>query len=672
MCPPHIKIESNNVLTPNHAHHSRRMNMAKLLKTNSSNATSRWKSMCITTYDKLRQGKPADPTNLGLTFLTCKGEQKVRFSWDLPDTKCIKHFLIQRTYGKNPPEQIGKVIDKNHTSVNIDIQSSFLTNEYTYEIKSIGFGANSEPKSFPKFLPPAIPTNIKGVPSSTSIKLTWKAGDCKPNHIYTKSYTITYKQYTDTNPQTVSNILDTTYTVNNLSPGTKYNFKIRAINGSDLSDYSLYTPYTTSGGDPKLYVVGGTTPGNANTNPDPGDDVLKSVECFDPLTGNWSSGVAMKTARAFHGVAVVDDNMYAVGGEDGDNIPINSVEYFDPSTKDWIKVVVPMKIARASLGVAVVDGKMYAVGGADDAFTPLNSVECFDPSTKYWSSVVAPMSTARADHGVAVVDGKIYAVGGQNNKKIPLKGVECFDPLTGYWSSGVADMKTARENVAVAVVDGKMYAVGGGNDDNNSLKSVECFDPSTVNWTLVAPMSTARAYHGVAVVDGKMYAVGGKNEYGTILKSVECFDPSTGNWTLVAPMSTARYAHGVSIGPGQGGNSAKPSPDAIKTCSNNILFQKKTKFNTPFELTTYKTTGSRGILGDISYPRNQNGRWNTSITNTKLYPVISMYKDAGASPPDTTLKVAKQSGNIFKSTTNNMSKKQLYSYLSKNPASLHR
>ena len=151
--------------------------------------------------------------------------------------------------------------------------------------------------------------------------------------------------------------------------------------------------------------------------------------------------------------------------------------------------------------------------------------------------------------------------------------------------------------------------------------------------------------------------------------------------------------------------SEQESKDTIKSCTD------KTPFNTPYGLTKYnpnlnccngfklktgmrgqiyKTTGSRGgTLGDLSYPRNQNGRWNTSTTNTKLYPVISKYKDAQepiscniingtcqSSPkppaPDITLKVAKQSGNIFKSTTNNMSKKQLYSYLSKNRAYLYR
>ena len=56
-------------------------------------------------------------------------------------------------------------------------------------------------------------------------------------------------------------------------------------------------------------------------------------------------------------------------------------------------------------------------------------------------------------------------------------------------------------------------------------------------------------------------------------------------------------------------------------------------------------------FGDISYPRVQNGRWNTSLdssNNTIGY------------------KTASQSGNIFRNTHHNMSKKKMLSYFSKN------
>ena len=66
--------------------------------------------------------------------------------------------------------------------------------------------------------------------------------------------------------------------------------------------------------------------------------------------------------------------------------------------------------------------------------------------------------------------------------------------------------------------------------------------------------------------------------------------------------------------------------------------------------------------------RTQGGRWNTSSTNTKLFPVIS--KEITKESPTPIIK--KQSGNIFKSTTHHMSKRELHSYLTRNRAYLHR
>ena len=74
----------------------------------------------------------------------------------------------------------------------------------------------------------------------------------------------------------------------------------------------------------------------------------------------------------------------------------------------------------------------------------------------------------------------------------------------------------------------------------------------------------------------------------------------------------------------------------------------------------------------------QGGRWNTSTTNTKLFPIISYETPVKLSnspatqttPPAPIIK--KQSVNIFKSTTYHMSKKELHSYLTRNRTYLYR
>jgi N-acetylneuraminic acid mutarotase len=299
----------------------------------------------------------------------------------------------------------------------------------------------------------------------------------------------------------------------------------RTVDPSEKAQFASPEPLCRrrADGESKLYALGGNT---------------ESVECFDPLTGEWSPVADMGVSRMELGAGVLEGKMYAMGGDDGEG---KSVECLDPVTGLWAAVA-PMSTRRVGLGVATVDGKMYAVGGYDVGSVYglgggyLNSVECFDPSTAQWSAV-APMSTGRYHPGVAVVNGKLYAVGGRTDSNAAIRSVECFDPSTRQWS-GVADMSIARRYHDVAVADGKLYAMGGEDATGSPLSSVECFDPSTEQWSPVAAMSTAQRNVGAAVAGGKLYAVGNS--------SVECFDPLTGQWSAVAAMNNpGRSYHAV-------------------------------------------------------------------------------------------------------------------------------
>ena len=125
-----------------------------------------------------------------------------------------------------------------------------------------------------------------------------------------------------------------------------------------------------------------------------------------------------------------------------------------------------MQVARASLGVAVVNGQIYAIGGVVD---PPSWVQCtstnekYDPATDRWV-FKASMPTSRASFGIAVYNNKIYCIGGTTdvkNGQYVVSGVnEIYDPATDKWETK-ASMPTARVGVTANVVDGKIYLLGG-------------------------------------------------------------------------------------------------------------------------------------------------------------------------------------------------------------------
>ena len=89
-------------------------------------------------------------------------------------------------------------------------------------------------------------------------------------------------------------------------------------------------------------------------------------------------------------MAVLDGKLYAVGGFNGDDGNLSSVERYDPAVGAW-EAVAPMALARFGAGVAALEGKLYALGGrveeddeAAELDRPANTVERYDPATNAW------------------------------------------------------------------------------------------------------------------------------------------------------------------------------------------------------------------------------------------------------------------------------------------------
>ncbi len=83
----------------------------------------------------------------------------------------------------------------------------------------------------------------------------------------------------------------------------------------------------------------------------------------------------------------------------------------------------PLNKGRLTLALAwVPDGRLFAVGGEDGPNAPLATVEMLkcpwgteEPVISEWQ-YVAPMHHARSAHAVAYLEGKIIAAGGYKKR----------------------------------------------------------------------------------------------------------------------------------------------------------------------------------------------------------------------------------------------------------------
>jgi len=145
--------------------------------------------------------------------------------------------------------------------------------------------------------------------------------------------------------------------------------------------HTLYT----SAVDGKIYAIGGGARGVC----------ISTVEEYDPATDKWTKKTDMPTPRAGVFTEVVNGRIYAFGGTQagivkGDNDIILTVEIYDPAKDQWTKGS-DMPTPRWFPSASMVGGKIYVIGGwdvGDDEF--LSTVEEYTPEGWPFKQSVSP------------------------------------------------------------------------------------------------------------------------------------------------------------------------------------------------------------------------------------------------------------------------------------------
>ena len=289
----------------------------------------------------------------------------------------------------------------------------------------------------------------------------------------------------------------------------------------------------------------------------------------DSAENTWVSKAPMHVARSDLGVAVVNGKVYAIGGStlagswpyNGGIVATN--EEYDPATNTW-SFKKPMPTPRMNFGIAVYNNKIYCIGGEeifkDDSKAPLTNVnEVYDPATDTWETK-EPMPTPRSDLGANVANGKIYLIGGNDPNVHFEPGAsthnEVYDPVTDSWTTKVP-LLAAASDYASAVFGDKIYVIGGligGPSEGLRFDLNQIYNTKNDSWSYGAPLS--QGYGGVTggvtagfmapkriYVFGKMRNGFGEESY----YSVRSYDPESDSWTAGTDIPTKRGGFGVAV-----------------------------------------------------------------------------------------------------------------------------
>jgi N-acetylneuraminic acid mutarotase len=228
--------------------------------------------------------------------------------------------------------------------------------------------------------------------------------------------------------------------------------------------------------DGKIYVIGGAIDATPHT--------LATVEVYNPVTDTWDTTKApMPTKRAHVSASEVNGKIYVIGGsKQGGSTwaALDTVEVYDPATDTWTaKSHIPT--ARWSLSACVVDEKIYAIGGNHYPYQPnvVSTVEMYDPEEDRWTEKKG-MWMQRYSLSCSAVNGKIYAIGGWNSSTNgPLfQYVEEYDPVEDKWTVKT-NLPYAIAGLSSCSVNGRIYGIGGTITTHpfKVIDSVNVYDP---------------------------------------------------------------------------------------------------------------------------------------------------------------------------------------------------
>jgi N-acetylneuraminic acid mutarotase len=204
-----------------------------------------------------------------------------------------------------------------------------------------------------------------------------------------------------------------------------------------------------------LYVVGGDSNGQPSS----------GLWRYTPDEGEWETLPSMATPRAGHASGVIGDRLYVIGGTtdtafaEFERAPLTSLEIYDFKAGEWSRGP-DMPTGRHHFDAAVLDGQLYAVGGRTPGDYSLDTVERFDPERGEWESLT-PLPLGVGGQGVETVAGRVVVVsGGDDLEEWVTPTTWALDPDEGEWRR-LPDVTVPRHGYASATLGDKIYIFGG-------------------------------------------------------------------------------------------------------------------------------------------------------------------------------------------------------------------
>jgi len=262
--------------------------------------------------------------------------------------------------------------------------------------------------------------------------------------------------------------------------------------------------------------------------------VSSQLRAYNEQEKEWIKLCEMKEPRYQHGIAVIGNFLFVVGGQSNydtkGKTAVDTVFRYDPRNNSWCPMA-SLNEKRTFFHLSAIDENLYAVGGRNSQ-GELATVEKYFAKEDQWQ-FVCKMREPHYGHAGTVFDGKMYISGGITHDSFQ-KELLCYDPILDTWEQKTP-MTTVRGLHCMTTYTNKLFVIGGnhfrGSTDYDDVLDCEYYQPVIDQWTRVSPMLTGQSDVGIAVYNDKIYVTGGYSwNNRCMVDIVQCYCPNSDKW----------------------------------------------------------------------------------------------------------------------------------------------
>lgn len=232
---------------------------------------------------------------------------------------------------------------------------------------------------------------------------------------------------------------------------------------------------------------------------------VRSTLRYDAVDDHWDDGPPLPQIRASGGLALVGRQLHYYGGLDADRCTNRSDHWIlEIDRPDRWRSAADAPLARTHAATAVLNDEIYAIGGHFGHDTPgqpgtiapekdLDWVHRYLPNEDRWEEV-APLSRRRShcEPGTFVLDGRIVCIGGRNN-----------DP------GGLLQIDRTPIHNLVRRFRRKVEAKLGLWKPGSTLDDVIAYDPIRDRWEDIGRLPKPLYAPAAASIDGAIFVTNG-------------------------------------------------------------------------------------------------------------------------------------------------------------------